>query len=84
MFVATTLAVSLALSPVTTLALGNQPQLFASKPQTYAWMAPAPACPKLEFRAVLQIDTKALTDDAQGVGGRMRGKAEQARSRAST
>ncbi len=78
MFVATTLAVSLALSPVTTLALGNQPQLFASKPQTYAWMAPAPACPKLEFRAVLQIDTTALTDDAQGVGGRMRGKAEQA------
>ncbi len=78
MFVATTLAVSLALSPVTTSALGNQP--LRSAPQAYAWMAPAPAttCPKLEFRAVLQIDTTALTDDAQGVGSRMRGKAEQA------
>jgi hypothetical protein len=31
-------------------------------PSTYAWMAaPATACPKLEPRVVLQIDTTALT-----------------------
>jgi hypothetical protein len=55
-----------------------------------AWMAPAAtpaaapaatsgadACAKLEFRAILQVDTKALSDDAQGVGSRLRSKAEQ-------
>ncbi len=76
MFVATTLALSLALSPVTTL---------GAAPRSYAWMAPAPAapaagtdaCPKLEFRTTLVVDTKALSDDAQGVGSRLRGKAEQ-------
>lgn len=83
MFVATTLAVSLALSPVTT-AMGTQPLLQGTRSyigtQTYAWMAPAPAanCPKLEVRAAVQIDTAALTDDAAGVGTRMRGKVEQA------
>src|SRR4051812_39172368 len=80
MFVATTLAVSLALSPVTTAALGTQPLLRSTR--SYAWMAPAPApataCPKLEARAMLQVDTTALTDDAPGVGPRMGGKAGQA------
>jgi hypothetical protein len=94
MFVATTLAISLALSPVTTLGM-------RSTPRAYAWMAapaegpaaapapgpalagPAPAgapnagCPKLEFRAALQMDTTALSDDAQGVASRLRTKAEQ-------
>ena len=79
MFVATTLAISLALSPVTTLDM-------RSTPRTYAWMAPAAgpdpaaataACPKLEFRTFLQMDTTALSDDAQGVASRLRSKAEQ-------
>lgn len=83
MFVATTLALSLALSPVTTLAQSGQ-HVWAG-PRAYAWMA-APAtpgaapgkCDKLEFRAVLQVDTTSLADDAEGVGGRTRAKAEQA------
>ena len=73
MFVATTLAISLALSPVTTL---------GAAPRAYAWMGPASAagadpCPKLEFRTSLQVDTRALSDDAQGIGNRLRGKVEQ-------
>ena len=82
MFVATPLAISLAtslaLSPVTMSGAG---------PRSYAWMAApaaaAPAgagpeaCPKLEFRATLKVDTQALSDDAQGIGSRLRGKAEQ-------
>ena len=73
MFVATTLAVSLALSlsPVTPLGLGSV------VPPTYAWMAPAPACPKLEPRVSLDIDTKALGSDGEGVANRLRGQAER-------
>jgi hypothetical protein len=71
MFVATTLALSLALSPVTPLGLGSV------VPSTYAWMAPAPTCPKLEPRVALDIDTKALGSDAEGVANRLRGQAER-------
>lgn len=71
MFVATTLALSLALSPVTPLGLGSV------VPRTYAWMAPASACPKLEPRVVLQLDTTALGADGEGVANRLRGQAER-------
>ena len=78
MFVATTLAISLALSPVTPLGLllGHG----GAAPRPYAWMAPAPSapgCAKLEPRVSLQVDTQALSDDAQGVGNRLRSKAER-------
>jgi len=63
MFVATTLALSLALSPVT--------------PRVHAWMAPAAACPKLEPRVVLVLDTSALGADGQGVANRLRSQAER-------
>ncbi len=82
MFVATTLAISLALSPVTTQAPRTYAQMAQmARTAPMAWMA-APAataneCPKLEFRTVLQVDTQSLSDDAQGVGARLRGKAEQ-------
>ena len=71
MFVATTLALSIALSPVTPLGMSS------AVPSTYAWMAPATACPRLEPRVVLQIDTKALGSDGEGVGNRLRGQAER-------
>lgn len=68
MFVATTLALSIALSPVTPLGLGSV------VPPTHAWMATAlaPACPKLEPRVLLQIDTQALGADGEGVANRLR------------
>ena len=77
MFVATTLAISLALSPVTPLGLSLG--VGGPAPRTFAWMAAAPAgaCPKLEPRVTLQVDTKAPSDDAQGVGNRLRSKAER-------
>ena len=71
MFVATTLALTIALSPVTQLGMSSV------VPSTYAWMAPATACPRLEPRVVLQIDTKALGSDGEGVGNRLRGQAER-------
>jgi hypothetical protein len=82
MFVATTLALSLALSPVTTpggvvspaLALAPAP---AAGPGKAAAAPGAAQCKKLDFRAAVQIDASALGDDAQGVSTRLRGKAEQ-------
>ncbi|MBA3547816.1 MAG: hypothetical protein H0T76_15140 [Nannocystis sp.] len=73
MFVATTLVLSLALSPVTPLGLGSV------VPQAHAWMAvaPDPACPKLEPRVVLQIDTQALGAGGEGVANRLRVAAER-------
>ncbi len=73
MFVATTLVLSLALSPVTPLGLGGV------VPSTHAWMtvAPDPTCPKLEPRVVLQIDTQALGADGEGVANRLRVAAER-------
>ena len=86
MFVATPLAISLATSLATSLAL-SPITMSGAGPRSYAWMAapaaagPAAAgpeaCPKLEFRATLKVDTQALSDDAQGIGSRLRGKAEQ-------
>ena len=90
MFVATTLAISLAtslaLSPVTTLGAAQRSRATMATTEwmaTMEWMAPAAApakagCPaKLEFRTTLLVDTQALGDDAQGVGARLRSKAEQ-------
>ncbi len=77
MFVATTLAISLALSPVTTV--GACLAVTRGAAPTYAWMAaagPAEDCPKLEYRVNLVIDATAIGTAAAGVSSRTQTLAE--------
>jgi len=87
MFVATTLALSLVVSPVTALmqappaaqrpAVTPAPAAATPATATPANKPAGTACIKLDYRAVVVVDASALGADAQGVATRLRSKAEQ-------